>query len=101
MTITVKEIVVDYLKTNGSDGLVNTSIGCTCEISNLIPCEESCAECKAVYMVPSDCGKLDYLPFPFEPESLSPESTPSSSSGSVGSRSATSSPPDSPSSIMI
>ena len=62
----VKEIVADYLTTNGYDGLCNADIQCGCGLDDLFPCvcmnETSCvpgykAVCNA------GCGDFAYCIF--------------------------------------
>lgn len=48
--MTVREIVLKYLKRTGYDGLYNSD--CGCELSNLMFCDtEKCLNCKAGYKV--------------------------------------------------
>lgn len=57
--MTVKEIVTEYLKAHGYDGLfANTADfdGCACELDKLIPCEGMAEDCQAGYFTPCDCG---------------------------------------------
>jgi hypothetical protein len=51
--MTVKEIVVNYLKSNGYDGLYSES--CGCEISDLAPCDIIGLNCKAGYKIDCPC----------------------------------------------
>ncbi len=44
---TVKDIIVEYLKANGFDGLCGD--GCGCDIDHLAPCESDCTGCKPAY----------------------------------------------------
>lgn len=44
---TVKEIVVDYLRKNGYDGLCGDS--CGCGIDDLFPCDYLVADCTTAY----------------------------------------------------
>lgn len=47
---TIKEIVVEYLKKNGYDGLYNEDIECGCGIEDIPLCDETnINECKAGY----------------------------------------------------
>ena len=48
---TVLEIVEDYLKRNGFDGLYNSELECGCSISNLNPCGDIKNDCTAGYQV--------------------------------------------------
>lgn len=36
--MTVRKIVIEYLKAHGYDGLYNQHEPCACEVENLIPC---------------------------------------------------------------
>lgn len=44
-------IVKEYLEKNGFDGLWNPFGECACEISELMPCDGNCAECRPGYKV--------------------------------------------------
>jgi len=47
--MTLKEIIVDYLTTNGFDGVCNCSVPCGCSIEDF-PCWEECVtECEPAY----------------------------------------------------
>lgn len=48
-----KEIVKNYLKRNGYDGLAGDE--CGCERSDLMPCGEFGANCEAGHKVKCDC----------------------------------------------
>lgn len=50
--MTLKEIVAEYLKTNGYDGLFNGD--CACLVDDLLPCEHQCDDCIPGYKVPCD-----------------------------------------------
>ena len=52
-TMTVKDIVILYLKEHGYDGLYNYG-ECGCKLDDLIPCDESCSICEPGYKVPCD-----------------------------------------------
>ena len=41
----VKQIIEDYLKSQGYDGLYNSDGECGCEMSDLFPCDESPVNC--------------------------------------------------------
>ncbi len=45
--MTAIQIVADYLKANGYDGLANTECGCV--LSDLQPCSEDFADCQPAY----------------------------------------------------
>lgn len=48
------EIIGDYLKTNGFDGLYNRAGECGCEVGGLSPGDCLVDECEAAYKVPCD-----------------------------------------------
>lgn len=49
--MTVKEMIVDYLKEHGYGGLVNTEVPCGCIIGDLAPCcDEIGDQCEAGYV---------------------------------------------------
>jgi len=54
-TLTVREILTDWLKEHGYDGLYCDE--CGCEIDDLAPCDESCVACRPGYKWPCTCGK--------------------------------------------
>ena len=47
--MTAKEMVIEYLKTNGYDGLAGDE--CGCEISDLMPCGEFGYDCYGGYKI--------------------------------------------------
>jgi len=52
--MTVREIIADYLKQNGYDGLHshwedNRYGGCACRLKNLFYCGEACHDCEPAY----------------------------------------------------
>ena len=51
--MTVKEIVIEYLKANGYDGLCGEECGCA--IDDLVPCDSDPSDCKPGYIHYSDC----------------------------------------------
>lgn len=51
---TVKDIVKEYLKENGYDGLYNEAGDCACKLDNLFVCDQVGTECSAGYLQPSD-----------------------------------------------
>jgi len=54
----VIDIVANYLRDNGYDGLVHCEGLCGCGIEDLYPCQgEDFAECEPGYKVPCDCGE--------------------------------------------
>lgn len=58
----VLEIVKQYLKKNGFDGLFNANGECACHVDALCPCDGCFAECEPGYRVEGcDCGQgCDY-----------------------------------------
>jgi len=50
--VTVKEIVAEYLKQNGFDGLCHSETECGCELADLAPCDCFWPECKPGYKRP-------------------------------------------------
>jgi len=58
--MTVKEIIVKYLKENGYDGLCHVDSECGCEISDLIPCSELNDSCETGYKkLCKDCNEQE------------------------------------------
>lgn len=54
----VLEIVKQYLKKNGFDGLFNVNGECACSIESLAPCDGYMAECEPGYLVEGcTCGQ--------------------------------------------
>ena len=47
----VLEIIAEYLKANGYDGLMNEN-DCACELDDLIPCGEDFSTCEPGYKIP-------------------------------------------------
>jgi len=47
--MTVKEIVEEWLKEHGYDGLCNPDAECGCALDDLIPCEGACDLCQPAY----------------------------------------------------
>ncbi|MGY5852438.1 MAG: hypothetical protein RTU92_02600 [Candidatus Thorarchaeota archaeon] len=57
-SLNVGEIVAEYLKKNGFDGLVEEDGECGCELDDLFPCQnEGALFCQAGYKVDCDCGE--------------------------------------------
>lgn len=52
---TVIDMVTDYLKSNGFDGLYNDDV-CGCKIGDLVPCNSDFSGCKPGYE-----GPLKYM----------------------------------------
>jgi len=47
--MTVKDIVIEYLKVRGFDGLCNPDAGCGCGEGDFCPCSEDWSECEPAY----------------------------------------------------
>jgi len=54
---TVTEIVAEYLREHGYDGLCANEGECACEIGDLAPCGEMQDDCWAGHKLPCDCGE--------------------------------------------
>ena len=52
-TMTLIEIVTQYLRANGYDGLYHSDGECACEVGDLWPCDNPNGDCKAGHYV--DC----------------------------------------------
>jgi len=59
----VKEIIIEYLKDNGYDGLYCDDCGCI--IDDLIPCDNDCSHCVPGYKTAS-CGDYDFFMGPIK-----------------------------------
>jgi hypothetical protein len=55
--MTALDILHDWLKTNGYDGLVDDNGECGCELGNLVMCESDPTSCIAGHKVECDCGE--------------------------------------------
>ena len=58
----IKEIVEQYLKDNGYDGLWNPDVNCGCAVDDLFPCSGDnggIIDCEPGYRVPCD-GNCDW-----------------------------------------
>lgn len=67
--MTVLEIVREYLKENGYDGLCNPELECGCGLDDLAPCGEMGMDCEPAYVAESpEDPDHDYLYFPTERE---------------------------------
>lgn len=53
---TVKQIITEYLRANGYDGLWNDGGSCSCVTDDLAPCCEMAFCCTAGYLQRCDCG---------------------------------------------
>jgi len=54
----VKEIIKDYLIEKGYDGLYSAG-NCACKIDDLIPCQDSCENCCAGYLLTDEDSLRD------------------------------------------
>ena len=57
--INVGEIVMEYLRANGYDGLVDESSDCACELDDSEPCCYMTSACQPGHKVPCDCSDHD------------------------------------------
>lgn len=62
--MTVTDILTDWLRTHGFDGLVDVNAECACTISNLLRCDAPCQWCKPGYIGPDPAHENDYLVYP-------------------------------------
>jgi hypothetical protein len=65
--MTILEIVREYLKANGYDGLCNPDAECGCVLDDLMPCSEPGMECQAGHRVkpgPDDDPDNEWLIVP-------------------------------------
>ena len=56
----VLEIITEYLRANGFDGLYNEDAECACEASDLFPCCDIGPTCTAGYKFGCTCGGHDW-----------------------------------------
>ena len=49
----VHEIVEEWLKANGYDGLYRPN-ECACKVGDLMPCDEPCSDCEAGFQSEAD-----------------------------------------------
>ena len=58
--MTVREIVVGYLRVHGFDGLCSSEEECSCTLDDLMPCGgELCEDCLPAYKIPADPKTTD------------------------------------------
>lgn len=57
---TVKSMIVDYLKSIGADGLVNSEDECGCYIDEICLCMSDCTMCCAAYSKQEDGINMFY-----------------------------------------
>ena len=55
----VMDILKDWLKEHGYDGIYNEGDQCGCELDDLAPCVERC--CEPGYKIPDPSGEADFL----------------------------------------
>ena len=58
--MTVREIIKQYLDTNGFDGLYSADGECACLKDELCLCDENCMGCLPGYETPCNCGEHDW-----------------------------------------
>lgn len=56
----VHDIVAEYLKRYGYDGLFNSDADCACELDELAPCGEPSFSCHPGFKYGCDCGDHDF-----------------------------------------
>ena len=56
----VREILENFLRAGGYDGLCNLNNECACETDDLFPCDFSGIDCEPGHRVPCDCGDHDW-----------------------------------------
>jgi hypothetical protein len=59
MNASLREIVEQYLRENGFDGLYLQD-ECACAVDDLAPCDGPTIDCTAGYRAPCDCGEHDF-----------------------------------------
>ena len=57
---TALQILAEWLKQHGSDGLVNPEAGCCCLVDYLQPCDSWMGDCVPGYRVRSGCDPERY-----------------------------------------
>lgn len=60
--MTIKEIILEYLKANGYDGLYHWT-GCACKVDDLMPCDACSIDgCQPGHLLPCppECGEHDW-----------------------------------------
>jgi hypothetical protein len=59
---TCLDIIKEYLKDNGYDGLFNIEGECGCELADLAPCDSLCVDlCEPGVKIEDDSGEHDWL----------------------------------------
>lgn len=57
---TVNNILSEWLRANGFDGLSNLDYECGCELADLVPCGSDCSQCEPAYKRAHSNG-LDFV----------------------------------------
>ena len=57
---TIAQIVKEYLQENDFDGLFFPGV-CSCELKDLFPCGDNCADCQAGYLQDNPTGEHDFI----------------------------------------
>ncbi len=60
----VPEMIGQYLRAHGYDGLVNTDQECGCSVDDLAPCGQFQTECFSAHRIKVTGGEFDELFFP-------------------------------------
>ncbi len=50
----IREIVREYLKANGYDGLCDVGAECGCRLGDFMPCDDATVYCEAGHLAPGD-----------------------------------------------
>lgn len=61
MPTTVQEILEDWLRCQGYDGLVSDGAECACQLDDLMPCSAPCDTCQPGYRGPDPSGEMEWL----------------------------------------
>ncbi len=56
MAKTMRDILTEWLRAHGYDGLCNPDIECGCALDDLQPCDSYMLSCKPAYKGPCTCG---------------------------------------------
>lgn len=56
MSVNILEIINDYLKANGYEGLVNTTNECGCGVDDLAPCGDITSDCEGAHAIKQPVG---------------------------------------------
>ena len=71
MNPTVEEILRDWLKQHGYDGLRGADVECGCSLDHhFIPCGEVDLGCEAGYKGPDPSGECDFLIYAKKPKKV-------------------------------